>query len=292
MGNCENAMILSAKVCKFVESGAMEESITDYIIWKIQEWAPLEVYSINIKKFTRIEENKETGADLEIVFIDSDKNLSLSLVIQAKVTVETYKRYCKEIGRNGGSQVETLINYCVSKGKIPLYMFYSNLDVNINNFCCRSYIYTIECYTSGCITLQSALRVKSVYKKKCQRNKKLSKYELTNWGILFSCLFCCPITQRNNPSPIEHLLEFFEIFYLDVLEKIGRDKILKKEIPEYVKKIIDKSLENELKEVLEGEENSNKNIEDTLRKYGLLYKRDNIKFYPSKILVIDLNKER
>lgn len=293
MNYCEYFINISKQIGEFISvADAKEESITDYIVWKIRSlFKNNKSFHLNVEQFTRLKENKITGADIEIAFIDSRINQSISFVIQAKKAVKKYDFYCKSLDYNNGNQLQTLINYCRGNHKLPFYLFYSKHDRNIKVMCkylCGSKSF-LSCKN---LTLVSALTIKSIIEGKCSsKNSKLSKYEILKNGNPFACIFCCPIAQGYNPGPLEHLLNYIKEYYKDLKEELKEEKIMK-ELPEYIRDI--KELKQELDKISERENDEEKlrEIRRVLEKYKLIYKdetTDNKYWIIKSILIIDLN---
>ena len=299
MNYCERFIHISGNVGRFIDmADAKEESITDYIVWKIKSlFRNSRSFYLNIEQFTRHQEHNITGADIEIIFMDSRNNQSISFVIQAKKTVKTYDSYCNSLNYNNGNQLKTLIRYCRDNHKLPFYLFYSNHDRNIQTMC--RYLCGLQFLSScKCLILVPAFTIQSIIQRECSnRNNKLSKYKILGKGNPFTCLFCCPITQGYNPGPLEHLLGYLEEYYRKVIREIGKEKIIK-EIPNYVKDIINGELQNKLEDVQNIEEDKEKwrRLKSILKNYELIYNEENMgkegeTWIIKRILVIDLDKK-
>lgn len=95
---CSQALDIDREVREFLleVNGLNEESVTDYLLWK---WSELDsrMHRFSYKRFSRSEENLETGADFELWIIG--KHYSLPLVVQAKKFLQKpYDSYRKKSG--------------------------------------------------------------------------------------------------------------------------------------------------------------------------------------------------
>ena len=295
MSYCERFINISNNIGHFIsKADAGEESITDYIIWKIRSLFRINnSFYLNIEQFTRHQENEESGADIEIIFTDSRNNQSISFVIQAKKTVKQYNRYCSSLNYNNGNQIQTLINYCTGEHKLPLYLFYSNHDRNIQTQC--RYLCEMQSLTScKCLILVSALIIQSLINNRCSNGNRLNKYEILRNGNPFACIFCCPIAQGQNPGPLEHLRDYLKEYYKDLIEKFGENQIIKK-LPKYVEDIKEGKLQQKLNEISkeENDKESWAKIKEILKEYRLIYKTENGEdWIIKKVLIIDLNQKK
>lgn len=296
MNYCGRFIHISWNVGRFIDmADAKEESITDYIVWKIKSLLRnSRSFYLNIEQFTRHQEHNITGADIEIIFMDSRNNQSISFVIQAKKTVKTYDSYCYSLNYNNGNQLKTLIRYCRDNHKLPFYLFYSNHDRNIQTMC--RYLCGLQFLSScKCLILVSAFTIQSIIQRECSnRNNKLSKYEILKEGNPFACIFCCPIAQGDNPGPLEHLLDYIKEYYDDLTKEFGEKEIIK-ELPEYVKNIKDEKLQQELNEIsiIENDKERWEKIREVLKRYKLIYETEDDKDWIIKrVLIIDLHKKK
>ncbi len=300
MSYCERFINISNNVGHFInKADAKEESITDYIVWKIRSlFRNTRSFYLNIEQFTHHQEHNVTGADIEIVFIDSRNNQSISFVIQAKKTVKEYDSYCNSLNYNNGNQLQTLIRYCKDNHKLPFYLFYSNHDINIQTMC--RYLCGLRHFLScKCLILVSALTIQSIIQEECSnRNNNLSKYEILKKGNPFACIFCCPIAQGYNPGPIEHLLDYIKEYYDNLTKEFGEKEIIK-ELPEYVKNIKEDKLQQELNKIskkiskIENDKERWEKIREVLKGYKLIYETEDDKDWIIKrVLIIDLHKKK
>ena len=266
MDFCRQMLELSHKICDFIENGENvgEESLTDYLIWKLKK-VNLQYNFFRCIKFTRSKENK-IGADFELIFhfIDRNNNQDISFVIQAKKlfrnsgkkTVFENDGYCGKLKypENTCNQLNTLLCHCEKNRKFPFYLFYTQLDKRTQVKC----EYIPWNIIKSCIVLVDAYSIKNIVETLCNgcgRNSNrynLKKEEIIKEGNPFCCLFCCPLARGTNPGPIEHLLNYLESYYPNLFKERKAEEYINA-IPEYVEKILDNKL----------------SFED-LKKYGLL----------------------
>ena len=301
MDLCVEAVNLSKNVCDFIkEAKPYEDSITDFIIWQIRKAHSKGVYYLNLDVLDTRQNEKTTGADIEIVF--THKGRSLHLLIQAK---RVYKRdnsggnrsniSCSELTR-ATNQIETLINYANQGNKLPFYLFYSEADTNTKLACkylCK-YIFREICYY---LILKDAFDIKNIYRTICrnQGSSSIPTSDLVNGGNPFFCLFCCPIARVYNRycDPLERLLGYIKVYYEGLIKEFGEKDIIR-ESPEYVKDIKKGKLQQKLIEILKNEDDKEKwaEIKKVLREYKLIYKTEKGKDWIIKrILIIDLLRE-
>ncbi len=308
MALCPEIIKISRDVCSFIkEAEPYEDSITDFIIWKIKRLHRyrLGIYGVNIHDTRRNE--KITGADIEIVF--TYNNQSIHLLIQAK---RIYDRdnsnrnrnviSCSELERST-NQIDNLINYSFQYNKLPFYLFYSKVDRNIQHMCrylCESgNIFVYAQSLCRCLILKDASIVRNIYQEICrnQNRNSILTYNLVNGGNPFLCLFCCPIVQGYNPDPLEHLLDYLKKYYGEIVEKIGEKKIIQK-VPEYVTDIVDGKFQENLGNVqnIENEEGRLIKLKNILKNYGLIYEGKNEgkeeTWIVKRVLVIDFGKKK
>lgn len=207
MNLCESNKATSLEVKNFMQnvSDIKEESITDYLVWKWRELDKRFNY-INIKTFTRQQENSVTGADFELELWLIKDNGYYPFIFQAKKFIKQYDSYLSKLKypKNTDGQLNKLMAYSNSHYKYPFYVFYSIPDQNTNTRCCTS--------NDTSIFIVDA----SIIKKFTNGyyGKKISKNDILEKSYPFHCIFCCtnclnklPPPQRTLPSHVQMLLE-------------------------------------------------------------------------------------
>jgi len=235
---CRSYLNLSREVCSFLENVKTvgEESITDFLIWKMKE-INKNIVHVNLQKFSRNEESKVTGADFEVELWIVEDTKGIPLVIQAKKAIEDFDGYCRKLNyfpsNRDERQVTTLIKYCEKNGKLPFYLFYAVIpDSSSFKLKCEGYPWKKG---DTCLILVDAYSVKRIADN-CEKNKKLHKTEILKEGNPFCCLFCCPLTSKSSDNPLIFpslggIKRYLSKYYPLVVEK---SKGILQQIPKYV----------------------------------------------------------
>lgn len=200
-----------------------EESITDYLVWKWRELDQRFKY-INVKTFTKHEENTTTGADFELELWLVGKNFHLPLIFQAKKFIKPYDSYVKKLNYPKGtqSQLNKLISCATKNKKLPFYMIYSLPDSDTKTMCNNQEVDTA-------LFMVDAHTIKEIADGKLGR--RISKNELLKHSNPFHCLFCCPLTR----------LDDYFTHYFPISTKEGEKKN-NETLPNYVSMILDGSI--------------------------------------------------
>ncbi len=214
MNNCHAHKSVTMEVKEFLRNvdNVGEESITDFLLWK---WRCIDKQfkSINVESFTRYEESKFTGADFEMEGWLVGRSKSYPLVFQAKKFIKPYDGYVNKLNypKNTKGQMNTLLNYANSKGKIPFYAFYSLPDIKTKAMCRHNDIEDCGVYMSHAKVIEGIADGKY--------GRRVSKNEILAKSNPFHCIFCCPIAFRG----------YFEKYF-----PFTNDNSFKQELPEYV----------------------------------------------------------
>jgi hypothetical protein len=215
---CEANRKLSEDVKGFLQNvpDVKEESITDYLVWK---WGELDkrFNYINIKTFTRNEENLITGADFEIELWLVGRKFQFPLVFQAKKAIKPFDSYVSKLNypKNTQAQLKKLLNYARSKGRLPFYAFYSIPDDTTQVMCAAN-----QAYESG-VFMMDAFTAKAFADRK--HGSKVSKNKLLSATNPFHCMFCCPLMRHG---------KYFIRYFRHIAEHL--DIVVDHGIPNYV----------------------------------------------------------
>ncbi|MEC5210865.1 nitrogen fixation protein [Psychrobacter sp. PL15] len=251
---------------------AGEESITDYLFWR---WslANRSTSHFTAKTFTKIEENKITGADFEMEIWFIGDNYSLPLAIQAKKISNEHKAYRSAFSYPDDTkqQINTLLNYAKQNKRVPLYMLYSK-----SAMC--TYSKTPDCG----IYIANALDIERF--SDLPKGTKLPKTSILNKCIHFYQLFCASnqndLTGEDSIqtviSTLRELLAEKSAFTEAVIKQVEDCKT--EILPNYVRLILDSdqqklNIDEELVQI----------IQKMSKSYG--------EIEPRKIVVIDARQK-
>lgn len=250
---CEENKRVSKLVHEFIANvpDVGEESITDYLIWKWREIDSRFNY-LNIKKFTKEDENKKSGADFELELWLVGSRHSFPLVIQAKKFLPSYNSYCSKLNYMADKkrQVDLLIEYSDKKKRLPFYLIYSIPDKATEVMCKKNGINPYDDQIS--LYLADAYDLKEI-SDKC-KHKKISRNSILKHSNPFCCLFCCPLSAKD-------LSKYFARYYPEIGRSCGKNGFIynSNNIPMYVRSLLNN-------EVPKYHENGAKAF---VRKYGL-----------------------
>jgi len=215
---CEANQKLSEEVKGFLQNvpDVKEESITDYLVWK---WGELDdkFNYINIKTFTRKEENLITGADFEIELWIVGRTFHFPLVFQAKKAVKPFDSYASKLNypKNTQAQLKKLLSYSLSKRRLPFYVFYSIPDSDTQVMCAMN-----QAQGSG-VFMMDAFTAKEFADGR--RGYRISKNKILAATNPFHCMFCCPLICDG---------EYFNHYFGRIAEYLGT--VVDQDIPNYV----------------------------------------------------------
>jgi hypothetical protein len=238
MNICESTKAVSAEVGSFIFNvrDVKEESITDYLVWKWRELDKKFSY-INVKTFTRHEENLITGADFELKLWLIGPKYHVSLVFQAKKFIKQYDSYINKLNYPNGTrnQMMKLLQYAGNKSAEPFYMFYSTPDAQTKTFCCTHGLMNTSLYMADAYTIRDFAN--GLY------GKKISKNNLLAASIPFHCMFCCLMNKSNRGCRrhlYKHLLldEYINRSFVRLLFGLERVRRSNEELPDYVNKLL------------------------------------------------------
>lgn len=230
---CEENKKVSKLVHDFIVnvSDVGEESITDYLIWKWREIDRRFNY-LNLRKFTKEEENKKSGADFELELWLVGRKNSFPLVIQAKKFIPTHNAYCSKLNYMADKkrQIDLLIEYSEKKNRLPFYLIYSVPDKDTEVMCKKSGINPYDDQIS--LYLADACDLREI-SDKC-KHKKISKNSILKHSNPFCCLFCCPLSNKD-------LSEYFAQYYPEVYNSCKENGYIYNDnnIPMYVRSLLD-----------------------------------------------------
>ena len=218
MKQCDANLKLSREVKGFLENvpNVKEESITDYLVWK---WGELDkkFNYINIKTFTREEENLISGADFEIELWLVGRRYRFPLVFQAKKAIKPFNSYVSKLNypNNSQAQLKKLLSYSRTKRRLPFYMFYSIPDSATHVMCAGNQV-----QESG-VFMMDAFKAKEFADGK--HGHRVSKNHILAEANPFHCMFCCPL--------IEHGA-YFNHYFSRIFDYLGA--AVDQELPNYV----------------------------------------------------------
>ncbi|NVJ90407.1 MAG: hypothetical protein HWE34_02055 [Methylocystaceae bacterium] len=216
MEHCAAHKKVTSEVKEFMQrvDGVGEESITDYLLWK---WEKIndKFKSIKVSSFTRQEESSTSGADFEMEVWLVGRNVNYPLVFQAKKFTKPYDAYVTKLRYPGNtkSQMDTLLKYSASTGKIPFYAFYSIPDAKTETMCAKN-----DAFDCG-VFMADAKVIEEFADKK--RGRKVSKNDLLKESNPFHCMFCCPLAGKGD-------LEYFKHYFSS-----AGSETLNQDLPEY-----------------------------------------------------------
>lgn len=244
---CLSYFKVDQKICEFINNvdSVEEESLTDYLLWKMKE-VNKRIRHANLRKFKKKEESNISGADFEMEVWLVSKNKGIPLVIQAKKAVDKYDGYCNKLNYKPSNknkrQLDTLIEYCQNNKKLPFYLFYTScIDKNIDpyswSYKCGGYRWSIY---ETCLVLVDAISIKFIADN-C-KGSNLHKKEFLSKGNPFCCLFCCPFSYRNNYSnnsntpSLSGIVAYLNRYYPRISReyRISREHKVIREVPKYV----------------------------------------------------------
>lgn len=245
MDICTANKNVSLDVKNFMENvpNVKEESITDYLVWKLRKLNDRFKY-INIKLFTHQEESTTTGADFELELWLIEENFHLPLIFQAKKFIKQHDSYFAKLNYPNKTQVQlkTLLDYAQTNGKVPFYAFYSIPDAKTRTINCHNLTNTACCNgnSSTAVFMANANKVKEFADGKY--GKKVSKNKLLEISKPFHCIFCSP--------PVQSIGEFSHYFPLlfSGVEPHKNEQKGQQNLPEYVRMLLDHNISEIKKE--------------------------------------------
>lgn len=185
---CSANKELGIKVRNFIMNvpSAKEESITDYLVWKWRELDAKFNY-INVKTFTRQQENTKTGADFELELWLVGRTQCLPLLFQAKKFTQPFAGYVGKLNypRNTQAQLTKLIAYANTKRLLPFYSIYTRAQAS-SSLCGGG-----EALDTG-IYMIDAHEIKK-FADRAHYGSKVSLAALLSRSNPFHCMFCCPM---------------------------------------------------------------------------------------------------
>jgi hypothetical protein len=157
-----------------------ETSLTDWFLYELSEKIPW----IKYLDFSPADEKRITGADWEWWFLYPNET-NVRLRVQAKRALRSGNYDSLVYEKGTASQIRTLLADAKHQNAIPLYVFYSGLNIS-DTRCAR------KMPASG-VFLQGA---KSIYDDFVKRGKHaIADLDVLKRSIPFSCLICCPLAQ-------------------------------------------------------------------------------------------------
>lgn len=221
MDICSSNKVVSDEVRQFMLNvrDVNEESITDYLIWKWRELDKRFNY-LTARTFNREEESTTTGADFDLELWFVNEKTHVSLAIQAKKFIKQYDSYVRKLRypNNTRKQMDTLLNYASSNGKLPFYVIYTIPEANTRTLCGKG-------STDGSVFMADA----NIIDKFANRGKgeRVSRDALIAKSNPFHCMFCCPIG---------NIHDYFSAYFPNSTSKKGGRS--NDEIPKYVRRIL------------------------------------------------------
>jgi len=210
------------------QSCVKEESLTDWLLFDISN----KIRRISYKSFSRNEEAKITGADWEWWFLF--KKTSYRFRVQAKKIKINGDNYSSIAYSNKyGLQIEKLISDSIDNNSIPIYSFYTN---KIDRVKCGMHILDEGVYITGANGLNE---------KFIKVGRRTVHYnDILEDSIPLSCMLCCPMARRNNNG--QDFTKFISNYFSSELTNNDSDQFIGqyKEIPVYVRSLIEISNES------------------------------------------------
>lgn len=228
MDICESNKAVSEEVRNFMfhVKDAKEESITDYLVWKWRELDKRFNY-LSVRTFNHEEESTKTGADfdLELWFVGPKNHISLA--VQAKKFIKQHDSYVRKLRypKNTKKQMDTLLNYAFSTGKLPFYFIYTIPQNTTKTLCGLGDV-------NGSIYMADARIIEKFTNK--GKSKRVSRDDLIAKSNPFHCMFCCPI------GGLEDYLSAY--FSNNIDENNGRSN---EEMPDYVRRVLSSQIDEE-----------------------------------------------
>lgn len=225
---CRTFQRLSSRTWRDVRDGAKirlsEETITDNLLLYLTRQHPTDIH---IRKFTKWEEGRETGADWEWWFVRGSDGLPLR--IQAKridVTSQDYPELQKDYVKSN-AQVDLLLRAAKKRNFYPMYCLYNYWPAGQrpSSWPCKGKGYRDELL--GC-AIASAIQVKNLISKRTTTTAHLSSIWRT-----WHCLVCCDGTHNSPPAGLPSRTRRFisQNFGEELLPEVGP-------IPRYVNQIL------------------------------------------------------
>jgi hypothetical protein len=229
-----------------------EESITDFLLLDLKKALPNNIF---VRKFSKLQEGKSTGADWEWWFVGGGRGFGMR--VQAKrlsTATQKYEDLGRLAGKSGKLQVDLLIKDAQKANLYPAYCFYNFWDSAkpLPAWNCRSFVANWRMF--GC-ALADAGAIKLLISKGLNDLQSVAEHCLP-----WSCLVCC---QGFAPKPQATLADRIRILiseFLGATEQLGgRNENLLPEVieaerwPSYVRAI----LEAPVTEIIERPEGRN-----------------------------------
>lgn len=186
---CTAFQLLASRTWNDLEDGhrlglsISEESITDFLLLDLRRALPNNVF---VRKFSKSEEGKTTGADWEWWFVGSGRGFGMR--VQAKRLSTKTQRY-EDLGRFAGKshslQVDLLIGDAQKTNLYPAYCFYNYWHPSITppTWNCRSFPPYWRMF--GCAVADAAA-IKALISKGRDDLQSVARCCLP-----WSCLVCC-----------------------------------------------------------------------------------------------------
>jgi hypothetical protein len=161
-----------------------EESLTDFLLLDLKRALPNNVF---IKKFSKLQEGKTTGADWEWWFIGQGRGFGMR--VQAKKLSTGTQKY-EELGRlagkkSGTRQVDLLIGDAQKFNLYATYCFYNFWDSKVALPAWRCGSFAPDQRMLGC-AIADAVAIESLIAKGLNDLRSVAKHCLP-----WSCLVCC-----------------------------------------------------------------------------------------------------
>jgi hypothetical protein len=226
---CDVNKEISNEVLNFIKNvpDVGEESITDYLLWQWRKSDNRFNY-LDVKKFTKSEENKTSGADFEVELWFLGRSFCIPMVVQAKKFLTNYGGYRRKLNYPDDTQeqLRTLLSYAKSKDYIPFYFIYTVPECGTTVLCCED---SLAINHDTGIYIASAYAIEGLANK--LKGKRLSRDRILKESSPLHCLFCCPLEIRKvftrlcSPEVIN--------FYEEYATKFNGDNM-----PEYVRYLV------------------------------------------------------
>lgn len=272
MNMCEKHKEVERQVVEFTENvrHVGEESITDYLFWK---WADINkcFQHLDFKHYTKHQESKISGADFRMEIWLVGETQSLPLLFQAKKISQEYQSYIAAINyqKKTKKQIDTLLGYAKTERKVPLYIFYSDSGFKQHKSF-RGGVHKVPgIYISHAKTVKKIATQKPGF--------KLSRTQLLSKSMPFHNLFC--FTQdnldQNNSDIIGLIIERLSAL-ADSSEEIASCIVSSEKLPDYVIKLLSKTVETK-----------DDDYKDTEKTY--IRNHESVKAYIANIRITDNN---
>lgn len=198
---CVNVRAVGSRVAHWMgqQPAVGEESITDWVLFELYERLPW----VRYRKFNRVEESRESGADWDWWFVSNSG--ALGLRVQAKKVITALDQYRGLAHTNRrGLQIEMLLESARSAHLLPFYALYHRPSASPPVLCKASPLLS---HKAEGIFLADGTTVYTQFIK--GGRNPVSAEQLIATSNPLSCTFCCPLaieSDKDGPARIRRQL--------------------------------------------------------------------------------------